>query len=118
MHLRFQGIKKLTTALLAAGLSATLISCSNKDKDKLDEEPVKQPVVKRTAPAPKPPADPTAMFRTPKDDTLPTDAQLAEGADSSIGTGSQPISHPSSTPSTAVKPPKPPEKEDQLDPGE
>lgn len=58
------------------------------------------------APAPVPDANPTAAFRIPsKDTTLPTDEQLADGADSSIGTGAQKANKPSTQPSTSVKPP-------------
>lgn len=121
-------MKTITTSLplLLAGLSSLccstlFVSCSKKEDP--TPEPVSQPVVKRPAPAPVVDANPVNPFRTPEDDlNLPTDAQTAEGADSSIGTGSQPVSSPDNSPSIAITPPTAPKapatpkKEDQLDP--
>lgn len=123
--LQIRGIKNLVTALLAAASCSSLVSCGFvkglfKGKDEpVVEEPVSQPVVKAPPAAPQPAADPTDMFLTPKDDHLPTNAQLAQGADSSIGTGTQPDNNAPSGPSTTAKPPKPETPGiDQLDPGE
>ncbi|MFK7909703.1 MAG: hypothetical protein AB8F34_03790 [Akkermansiaceae bacterium] len=114
-----QWAKQLSTTLVAVGFSSALVSCGifkGKDKEEPVEEPTEQPVAHRPA-APKPIADPTALFRTPNDAQLPTDEQLKQGAESSIGTGDvKPITDSPTGPSTTVKPPKP--DEDQLDPGE
>ena len=122
MHFRSQSIKKLATALFAVTLPVALVSCGGKDKDDEPEEPVKQPGAKtRSTAAVIPPVDPSDMFRTPKDDQLPTEAQLKQGAESSIGTvGTVPLVKPPAGPSTTVKPPipAPSPEDDQLDPGE
>ena len=121
MYLRIQAIRKHASMLVATSLTLALSSCGNKDKDNPEEEPVVQPIVKATKPAePKPTADPTAMFLTPKDENLPTTDQLKQGAESSIGTGDvKPITDSPTEPSTTAKPPVPPKPdEDQLDPGE
>lgn len=127
-------MKKFTTTLLLVGFASAFVSCAKKDDPA--PEPVKQPVrQKKAAPAPVVIGNPTNPFRTPEDDfNLPTAAQTAEGRDSSIGTGSQPVSNPDNAPSVAVTPPsapsvpvapatpktqapkKPLKKEDQLDP--
>ena len=115
----YRFISKSMASLLAICLSSSLLSCAGKDKEEPDDQPVEQPATQPVATAPKPAADPTAMFRTPKDDNLPTDDQLKQGSESSIGTGVQPIKNPPEGPSTTVKPPAPPKPdEDQLDPGE
>ncbi|BDS07191.1 hypothetical protein NT6N_22310 [Oceaniferula spumae] len=106
-------MKKLTTSLMLtgiAGFSALLSSCADKPKEEEAAKPVEQPkvVAKPVAPAPAPveEVNPTAAFRTPSDDTnLPTAEQLADGAESSIGTGSQKVTVPNTQPSTAIKPP-------------
>ena len=59
------------------------------------------------------------MFRTPKDDTLPTQAQLDQGKHSSIGTGADTVNHTEKQPNVAAKPPKPANNtDDQLAPEE
>ncbi|MCP5537325.1 MAG: hypothetical protein H7A51_13975 [Akkermansiaceae bacterium] len=122
-------MKNHTTLLLLTGLVAAFSSCAKKEDPA--PEPVKQPVVQQQAPPPAPVVEtnPTNPFRTPADDMkLPTADQIAEGKDSSIGTGSQPVNNPDTAPSVAVTPPsapatpdapeKQPKKEDQLAPGE
>lgn len=118
MHLRLNRCKKAVFAAFAV-TSLLFSSCGNKDKDKADEEPVKQPV-EATAPQITSPApDALDAFRTPNDDRLPTDAQLAEGAVSSVGTvGTESPGQSDTAPSTAIKPPAPKSDEDQLAPGE
>ncbi len=117
--------------LLLVGISSTVISCAQKDDP--TPEPVKEPVRQKAAPAPVVSTPTENPFRDPSGNmSLPTDAQLNEGRDSSIGTGSQPpLSNPDNAPSVAVTPPstssaptisvpatpkKPLKKEDQLDP--
>lgn len=112
---------RLFPALAAAMAAFALASCGSSGENDKEDEPIEQPVTKappRTPP--KPAADPTAMFRTPADDGLPTDAQLKEGAESSIGTGGvKPVTASPAGPSTTAKPPVPVKPdEDQLDPGE
>lgn len=125
MQPRFHQLKNSIRAMFGSLLAMTIVSCGNKDKDDTDQEPVTQPV-KQNAPAvaPAAPADPTAIFRTPNDDSLPTQAQLDQGKHSSIGTDVAPINEPDGQPNIAVKPPKPPapkppgKPDDQLDPAE
>ena len=122
MRTLLQKLTKVTAFTLFGSLSSTLVSCAllkGKDKEDTKEKPIEQPITQAPPTAPKHTADPTAMFRTPDDDHLPTDEQLKQGAESSIGTGVQSVKNPPERPSTTVKPPAPPEpQEDQLDPGE
>jgi len=100
-------MKKLTTTLLLVGFASVFVSCAQKDDPA--PEPVKQPVRQKSAPAPVVIGNPTNPFRTPEDDLkLPTAAQTAEGKESSIGTGGQPVSIPDNAPSIAVTPPSAP----------
>lgn len=136
-------MQKITTilALTAVVTASCLCSCANKEQDdpKPAEQPTRQPVSQATSHTP-PPADynATQAFRTPDDDIkLPTDSQIAEGRDSSIGTRPTPGIQPDHAPSVSVTPPTPPatsptpaeqpkqapaeapkpgNKEDQLDP--
>lgn len=120
----------ITNSLLLAGLVALLASCGNKEEEAVTE-PVQQPVTRKAAATPVAPvtaANPLDLFHTPKDDlNLPDATQLAEGKESSIGTGIQSVSNPDSRPSVAITPqvapaPAPaPEKtptppKDELDP--
>ncbi|MBT8045074.1 MAG: hypothetical protein KJO79_08995 [Verrucomicrobiae bacterium] len=126
-------MKTINISLLFVGLAIAFTSCGQKEDPA--SKPVKKPVVeKKTVRASTVDAavdgNPTNPFRTPADDTnLPTAEQIADGRESSIGTGSKPVSNPSA-PSVAVSPPpapvapttpdkpepKPTKKEDQLDP--
>lgn len=124
-------MKNFTTTLLLIGFTSVFVSCAKQEDPA--PEPVKQPVRQKAAPAPVVIGNPTKPFRTPEDDlSLPTAAQTAEGKDSSIGTGGQPVSNLNNAPSIAVTPPsapsiplapvvpttpkKPLKKEAQLDP--
>lgn len=102
--------------LLAIGLTSGLVisSCTPPEEDEKPVEAVQQPIEE---PQPVEPADPTAGWRTLKNDTdLPTEAQLADGSDSSVGSGGpgNPDHTGGTNPSTSVKPP-PSEHEDRLD---
>lgn len=106
----------IPTFLAVGLLTCILTSCGPlPEENKPTSEPVLEPIAQ--SPEPVEPADPTAGWRTLKDDTkLPTDAQLSEGAESSLGAGS-PSGPDDHNPSTSIKPP-PSEPEDQLAPSE
>ena len=100
-------MKKFTTTLLLVGFAPVFVSCALVDDPA--PKPVKHPVRQKAVPAPVVVGNPTNPFRTPEDDlSLPTAAQTAEGKDSSIGTGGQPVSNPNNAPSIAVSPPSAP----------
>ncbi|NWK55711.1 hypothetical protein HW115_08825 [Verrucomicrobiaceae bacterium N1E253] len=91
-----------------------MTACTNTPKE---EEPPSKPVPEEPAQPSQaaPPADPTAGWRLPSGDTkLPTESQLADGAESSIGSGSPAGTTDNTAPSTSVKPPSN-APEDQLD---
>ena len=117
-------------------LSVMLVSC-DPEMHRFPNEVVKSPNAeaaqpaqadvaaspRRTvAPAPikKATADSTSPFLTPaQDKNLPSTEQLADGAASSIGTGSTGTIAPTTQPSTAIKPPTiAPAPEDDLAPAE
>lgn len=124
MNLFSNYLKKPAIALLSAMMCLALVSCADQKEEKQEAEPVKQPPKPVAPTLTKPAPDALDAFRIPKDETLPTNAQLDQGAESSIGTvGSQAPVPPDSAPSTAAKPPVPapaPPKpdEDQLAPPE
>jgi hypothetical protein len=104
----------ILTPILLTGL---FTSCgSAPEKEAPTSKPIKQTEVKKT-PSSALDINPTSKFRMLKDDTaLPTEAQLADGAETSLG--AQPQSTPTDTqPNAAIKPP-PSEPEDQLNPSE
>lgn len=108
--------KPISTYLIIGIFTGIMASCaSSPPEEKKPTEPVKEPVVEQTEPIL--PSNPTDGWRTPQDDTsLPTDAQLADGAESSLGKAGS--SDPGNNrPSTSIKPP-PAEPEDQLAPSE
>ncbi len=114
-------MKNRTLPVLLAGAAVALASCAKKEDPK--PEPVKQPTVQKTPPAPQLIAKPTNPFRTPSDDmNLPTAEQIADGKENSIGTATQPLKDPTaptvavSPPTTPAPKPKPPKTEDRLDP--
>ena len=85
------------------------ISCTDVEPEEEPvETPVKPPVVK-PQPKPKLPVqnyDPTAAFLTPTTDrTLPSEAQLEDGADLSMGAGVPGAIVPETQPTTTIKPP-------------
>jgi|GEM_PF-5437717 len=107
---------KFFTPLFFIGLlSGLLSSCAIPTEEEEPTEPVKAPVVEN--PLPQPSANPADDWRILADDTkLPTEAQLADGAESSLGSAN-PAGEADNRPSTSVKPP-PSEPEDQLAPSE
>lgn len=106
----------ITPFLLISLLSSILVSCATPQKeDQKPVEPIKEPEI--TEPLPETPSNPTAGWRMLKDDTkLPTPDQLADGAESSLGT-TTPSGLSNDGPSTSIKPP-PSIPEDQLAPSE
>ena len=108
---------KIITPFLSISLLISLLaSCASPTEEEKPAEPVKAPAVEVEAPA-QPEANPTEGWIMLADDTkLPTEDQLADGAETSLGAADA-NSGIDNRPSTSVKPPAI-EPEDQLAPSE
>jgi len=95
-----------------------LVSCGSAPKAQIVEtvETIKKPEIKDPDPVVE--ENPTAKFRMLKNDIeLPTEDQLADGAETSLGQAKPGDSEEDLAPTTTIKPPKSP-VEDQLAPSE
>lgn len=108
-------LKFISPFLFISLFIGLISSCATPPEEEESTERVKAPVVEETLPQTA--ANPTDGWKMLSDDTkLPTDAQLADGAESSLG-AANPADATDNRPSTSVKPP-PSEPEDQLAPSE
>ena len=110
-------MSKTITPLLVIGLFLGFFaSCaSSPEEEKKPEKPIKDPVVEVVPPSsPSHPADGWHILKS--DTQFPTDDQLADGAESSLGKDPATNSN-GNNPSTSIKPP-PSEPEDQLAPSD
>ena len=105
MFIQPQIILKSITALCMISLSAGLVSCGGEGAD-IVSEPAEVLRAIDTTPTVREAVDPIIFFRIPKDDHLPSDDQLKQGVDSSIGkVTTAPLIKPTDGPSTTIKPP-------------
>ena len=101
-------MNSLRTILVVAGLATAFTSCGSKPEEPAPKPVKKPPVVRRAPPAPVVDTNPTDMFRDDSGNVaMPSDDQLDEGKDSSIGTG-QPVTNLNTGPSIAISPPSAP----------